>query len=483
MFTNKKIRSRILFGYSIPLFLLILSSAAVYSSLRIYDRAHAQTTRSIATFDKSKEMDIIAANLQMYTRGYILYKNEKSKLNYEDTKKRYEEVSQFLNEIVNDEQQKILHRKIMEKTGQLIEQSDKLVSLIDKDRSALAINEFRNKDLINLDVEITKLNNEFIERENLLFKMAQTKQDNALGLISLSLLIGVALTLILSLAGALFITNGITGNIAEAINAVSSAAVEIAATSNQQERMAVQQASMVNETATTMQELGASSRQTAVQASSSAEFSKKSQGVTEEGKILVKQAIDGMESLGVKVGVIAARVLDLGEQTSQIGNLSNMIRELSGEINMLALNAAVEAARAGEHGKGFAVVAGEVRKLAGESKISAEQANAIITEIQKATNDTILRTEEGAEAVETIKLLARSVGVLFTSLSDAANNTFENSQQVFLNAQQQAGAIGQVVEAVDVLNSGALETANGIIQTKAGIEQLKNTALNLKEIV
>ncbi|PKL16273.1 MAG: chemotaxis protein [Spirochaetae bacterium HGW-Spirochaetae-5] len=483
MIISKKIRFRILFGYSVPLILFIITSAAVYFSLKLYEKAHIQTTQGIAIFDKSKEMDIIAANLQMYVRGYILYKNEKSKSNYEDTKKKYEEVSQFLSVIVKDENQKILHKKILEKTGQLIEQSDKLISLIDKDMSARAINEFRNRDLINLDVEITKLNNEFDEREKLLLNMAQTEQDNALGLIGFSLMIGVALTLILSLSSALLITKGITDNIGEAINAVSTSAAEITATSNQQEKMATQQATMVNETATTMQELGASSRQTSEQASSSAESSQKSVSATEQGAIIVKQTTDAMDTLGVKVGLIAAQVLNLGEQTAQIGNLSNMIKELSGEINMLALNAAVEAARAGEHGKGFAVVAGEVRKLAGESKKSAEQANAIISEIQKATNATIIRTEEGTKVVETVTELVRNVGVIFTTLSDAANNTYESSQQVFLNAQQQASAIGQVVEAVNTLNSGALETANGIIQTKAGVEQLKVIAMNLKQIL
>jgi methyl-accepting chemotaxis protein len=483
MFISKKIRFRILLGYSVPLILFIVTSAAVYFSLKMYEKANTQTTHSILTFDKSKEMDIIAANLQMYVRGYLLYKNDHSRLNYEDTKKRYEEVSQFLNVIIKDEQQKILHRKIMDRTGQLIEQSDMLISLIDKGRNVRAINEFRSKDLINLDVVITKLNNEFIEREKLLLNMSQKEQDKALGFVGLSLMIGVALTLILSITSALLITKSITENIAEAINALSSAAAEIAATSNQQELMATQQASMVNETATTMQELGASSRQTSGQASSSAESSQKSLKVTEEGAIIVKETIDVMDTLGAKVGLIAAQVLNLGEQTAQIGNLSNMIKDLSGEINMLALNAAVEAARAGEHGKGFAVVAGEVRKLAGESKKSAEQANTIISEIQKATNATIIRTEEGTKVVETVSELVRNVGVLFTTLSNAAGSTYESSQQVFLNAQQQASAIGQVVEAVNILNAGAVETANGIIQTKAGIEQLKITAVNLKQIL
>jgi len=483
MFSNKKIRFRILLGYSIPLFLLIIISMAVFLSLKSYEEAHRQTKQSIATFNKSNEMGLVAANLQLYARGYLLYKNDQSKINYQETKKKYDEVSLFLSTFVRDEKQKELHRRVMAKYREIIDLSDRLILMVDAGNSAGSIKEFRNRELIKLDMEISALNSEFDLREQFLLDSAQKEEDADLRNIGLSLIAGVVLTLIFSVISGLVITGGITKIISGAINALSSAAAEIAATSSQHERLATQQASMVNETATTMQELGASSRQTSEQASSATASTMKTLSTTEEGAVILKQAIETMNTLGVKVGVIASQVLNLGEQTAQIGNLSSMIRELSGEINMLALNAAVEAARAGEHGKGFAVVAGEVRKLAAESKKSAEQANAIVSEIQKATNTTILRTEEGTKVVEMVTALVRNAGDLFITLSEAANNTYENAQQVFLNAQQQAGAISQVVEAVNVLNAGALETANGISQTKTGIEQLKITAMNLQLIL
>jgi len=293
-------------------------------------------------------------------------------------------------------------------------------------------------------------------------------------------------TLVAFLAGiflARFISVRIMKPIVDATAGIASTSTEIAATVNQHERTASQQASMVNETTTTIQELGASSKQTSEQASSAAEVAQKSLKTTGEGSAIVTKAIDGMNNIGTKVGMIADQILKLGEQTAQIGNLANMVKDLSVEINMLALNAAVEAARAGEHGKGFAVVAGEIRKLANESKKSAEQSNAVISDIQKATNATILRTEEGTKVVEEVTGHVRNVGELFNVLSVSANTSYENAQQVLLNTNQQAAAIGQVVEAMNGLNTGARETAAGIVQTKTGIEQLNSAAVNLKQIL
>ncbi len=76
---------------------------------------------------------------------------------------------------------------------------------------------------------------------------------------------------------------------------------------------------------------------------------------------------------------------------------------------MLALNAAVEAVRAGEHGKGFAVVASEIRKLADESRKSAEKIYTLVADIQTSINSTVMATEAGVESgVETAQKNSRS---------------------------------------------------------------------------
>ena len=269
----------------------------------------------------------------------------------------------------------------------------------------------------------------------------------------------------------------------DSVGILSTTSTEIASTITQHERTANQQAAMVNETTVTVDELGASARQTSEQASSTAAVAQKATSQTEEGAKAVRNAIDAMAGLKDRIGAAAVQILRLGEQTSRIGGIANLVREIADQTNMLSLNAAVEAARAGEHGKGFAVVASEVRKLADQSKKSAEKATALVAEIQKAINSTIMVTEEGTKKVEDVTRLARQVGELFNSLANAANSVYENAQQVLLNTKQQSAALTQVIAAVNGINTGAKETAAGITQTKIGIQKLDEAAQNLKQMV
>ncbi|TBR21379.1 MAG: chemotaxis protein, partial [Candidatus Nitrosotenuis sp.] len=123
------------------------------------------------------------------------------------------------------------------------------------------------------------------------------------------------------------------------------------------------------------------------------------------------------------------------------------------------------------------------RKLADQSKKSAGEANAIVAEIQKATNSTIMVTEEGTKTVDDITKLAQRVGDTFGSISTAAGGVYNNAQQVLLNTRQQSVALNQVVNAIASINTGSKETAAGLTQTKVGVQKLNEAAQNLKAMV
>ncbi|WP_281421813.1 methyl-accepting chemotaxis protein [Clostridium thailandense] len=107
--------------------------------------------------------------------------------------------------------------------------------------------------------------------------------------------------------------------------------------------------------------------------------------------------------LAASSGKLANTTEELSANTQNINNLISetqsgivdmdeilkYIKTISDTTNLLGLNAAIEAARAGEYGRGFSVVSGEIRKLASNSKESANQINNTLTNIKENVNKII----------------------------------------------------------------------------------------------
>lgn len=302
-------------------------------------------------------------------------------------------------------------------------------------------------------------------------------------------------TLLWALVGGTTITALVVGGIAivfssrttnfikEVASVISASANEIAATVQEQEQTVNLQASAVNETTVTMDELGVGSRQSAEQAEASSLGARQALALAEEGSRAVQETMQGMNGLKLKVEAIAEQIIHLSEQTTQIGSISDLVSNLANQTNMLALNAAVEAARAGEHGKGFGVVASEIRKLADQSKQSAEKINVLVGDIQSSINSTVMVTDEGTKTVDSNLALSQSSAERFSGVADAVNSVFMNSQQISLSAKQQAVAIQQAVSAMNEINLGAQETATGINQVRVTTQELNEAAQKLAALV
>ncbi len=303
------------------------------------------------------------------------------------------------------------------------------------------------------------------------------------GKLLLNLLLGTGITALIASGLAVLFANRTTKLIQGIASSIASSSTEIAATVEEQERTVSQQASSVNQTTTTMDELGASSRQSAEQAEASASGASQALNLAEDGTQAVQQTLKGMTTLKDQVNEIALAIIRLSEQTGQIGSVSSLVGDLANQTNMLALNAAVEAARAGEHGKGFGVVATEIRKLADQSKKSSEKISTLVGDIQSAINKTVMVTDEGTKKVDQGLELAQKTAETFTGVADSVNNVFLNSQQISLSAKQQAIAIQQIVTAMNSINLGAKESATGITQVKSSAQQLKDAAQKLKAVV
>ena len=482
MFNLQKLKTRIVLSYLVPLSLSLIVGIVVYAQVRQVQAQMDLVSEAHEVIENLNHSTYGLACMMRSARGYLLVKESALQRDHAEGDRDYKKGMEGLTRLVKDPKQ-VESLKKFEAVGHKVEEiTSSLISLANEGKGDQAIEMFR-KNGVPLGAELDAALDELEAKEQEIVRTRILDQEASVRNLITILFSGVLLMIVVALAIGARIAGRISATLVEAINTSSATATEISATITQHDRTAAMQSSSVSEATATMEELSVSSRQTTEQAQSAAEVARKASALTEEGTEAVRQAIGAMNNLKGKVGEVAEQILSLSEQTGQIGSIAELVKDLSAQINMLALNAAVEAARAGEHGKGFAVVAAEVRKLSVESRKSAEQARVIVAGIQKATDATIMKTEEGSRSIENVSSIARNVNTLFESISNMAGQVYNSAQQVVLNTRQQSLAIGQVVEAANSISSGVKEMAAGISQTRIGIQNFTEMTEKLRKMV
>ena len=172
------------------------------------------------------------------------------------------------------------------------------------------------------------------------------------------------------------------------------------------------------------------------------------------------------------------------QDTNEIDNVVNIINDVAKKTNLLGLNASIEAARSGEAGKGFAVVASEIKKLADNTKISANY----IKDMVKNLRNEIGTSEKGiTEAVNVISQGKVHMNQAIVSM-DKMGNSLEGIGTVFenisANVEEQSAAtldvsqkLTEINNQTQLLNESCLKTGQGIYTISEMAENIRNTAL------
>lgn len=153
-----------------------------------------------------------------------------------------------------------------------------------------------------------------------------------------------------------------------------------------------------------------------------------------DGKLIVTDAKNKMDSLEKTVNHSATIIESLGERSSEIGKIVDTIANIASQTNLLALNAAIEAARAGEQGKGFAVVAEEVRKLAEQSQEATKSIAALIELIQSDTDNAVETIKNGTNEVHLSSQVVHQSSEMFMyinhSIDDISNRILTANEKI-----------------------------------------------------
>lgn len=275
--------------------------------------------------------------------------------------------------------------------------------------------------------------------------------------------------------------NQTTGLLREMLTKVSDHAIAVAATAEQlsasadqssiaaevisstiEEVAAGAEAQMIGsrESAKSMEELAVGIQRVAESSSQVWDVSQQTSTKAIHGNKMIQNAVMDMNRANQTVNDTAALIDKLNERTLKIGSIVSIITGISTQTNLLSLNASIEAARAGEHGKGFSVVAAEIRKLAEQSRTSAEQITALIAEIQKDMSDAVQSIQLGTQTVESGTGLVHQAGEAFSSILHDIQSMVDQIQEISASSEQMSASSQQVTATVEELLRIAVEASD-----------------------
>ncbi|MGH8807886.1 MAG: methyl-accepting chemotaxis protein [Noviherbaspirillum sp.] len=215
------------------------------------------------------------------------------------------------------------------------------------------------------------------------------------------------------------------------------------------------QASALQQTAGSMEELTSIVKQNDLNAAEANKLVMSASEVALKGGRAVDEVIDTMGAIK--------------QSSYKIIDIIQVIDGIAFQTNILALNAAVEAARAGEQGRGFAVVAAEVRALAQRSAGAAK-------EIKELIENSVSQIEHG-------NTLVGAAGATMHEIVSSVQHVAGIMNDITAASRDQTSGIEQVNQSISQMDAVTQRNAVLVEHAAAAAESLQDQAQRLSQAV
>jgi twitching motility protein PilJ len=218
-------------------------------------------------------------------------------------------------------------------------------------------------------------------------------------------------------------------------------------------------------------------------AARSAEVARRTLLVTEQGAQAVRNSISGMDGIREQIQDTSKRIKRLGESSQEIGEIVDLISDITEQTNVLALNAAIQAASAGEAGRGFSVVAEEVQRLAERSAEATKQIGALVKTIQGDTHDAVAAMEKSTLGVVEGAKLSDVAGQSLREIERVSNELATLISSISVSTQVQTDMASEVAGVMQDILQITVQTTEGTRLTANSIAQLTGLTADLRDSV
>ncbi|HEY0855867.1 MAG TPA: methyl-accepting chemotaxis protein [Albitalea sp.] len=215
------------------------------------------------------------------------------------------------------------------------------------------------------------------------------------------------------------------------------------------------QASALQQTASSVEQLTAA-------VSNNADNAERARDLSREAD---RQAVSGHAA----VAKVVTTMSDINDSSRRIGDITSVINAIAFQTNILALNAAVEAARAGEHGRGFAVVAAEVRVLSQRTTQAAKEIAALIESAVERTRNGTQLVDEAGRTMDGVMLSVRKVSDLIAEIG--------------ASSREQSSGIEEVNTAIADIDRSTQQNAALVEQAAAAASSMREQTRRLTKLV
>jgi twitching motility protein PilJ len=269
---------------------------------------------------------------------------------------------------------------------------------------------------------------------------------------------------------------GTVGRVTETTQQVEQTSTELLAASTEQLRE-------IRETGEAVLQMADRINDVSSQAQQSAQVAEQSLGAADRGLRAVQDTIDGMNAMRDQIQDTSKRIKRLGESSQEIGEITELISDITDQTNVLALNAAIQAASAGEAGRGFSVVAEEVQRLAERSGDATRQIASLVKAIQTDTQDAVAAMERSTQNVVASTRLSDAAGTALGDIDRVTRQLSELIARISNQASQEAKQANVVAANIQHIFAVTEQTGEGTRSTADIVRELSRTAEELKQSV